>query len=201
MSSCRGPRLLRGTRTTRHVAPRHKKPESRQSRPAGFRSCRPCAGSLHNGQAPGRAGSILHGNRGRMRPPQACRPYLRRSACRTRRRNRHWEIAEARARWPAVWDKAPAENLCPALDEEWASPFGQMPRARRPVPASGPRQELCVREQSRPFAGVFPLRMLGKGERSANKQKTSVPARIPSPLADDWQIRALGAFRDYRADG
>src|SRR5712671_2276966 len=178
MSPGREPKLLPRTRKTRRGVRRREKRENRRTRPAGFGSRRPCARSPHNGPAPCRAGWIVHGSRGKRRRLPPRRSCLRRSACHTRRQNHHWEIAGASARWLAVWDKWRAENLRPAADEERASPFGQMPQARPPVPASGLRREQYVGEQSRPCAGVFPLRVLGREKKSANKQKTSVPARI-----------------------
>ena len=201
MSPGRGPKLLPGTRTTRRAEPRRKKRESRRSRPAGFGSRRPCAGSPRDGPAPCRAVWIVRGSRDKRRPPPPRRSCLRRSACRTRRQNHHWEIAAASARWLAVWDKLPTENFRPPTDEEPASPAGQGPRARRPVPTSDPRRERYAGEQSRPFAGVFLLRVFGREKKSGNTQKTSAPERILQPPADDWPIPGLGAFRDHPAGG
>src|SRR6266566_7219674 len=164
MSRGRGPRRSPGTMTTRCVAPRRRKRESRRSRQRRFRSRRPCARSLHNGPAPYRAARSLRGSRGKRPPPPASQPYLRRSASRTRRRNRHWKIARKPARSPVAWGTPPAENLRPAPNEESASPFGQMPPMRQSAPASDPRRGRYEGEQIRPFAGACPSGSLAGGE-------------------------------------
>src|ERR1700731_166438 len=76
MSAGLAPKLLPERRTTLRVEPRHKKRENRRSRPAGFGSRRPCAGSLHNGPSPWRAGRVVHGSRNKRRPPPPRQPCL-----------------------------------------------------------------------------------------------------------------------------